>query len=316
VVWVSSPTDGEPLEVAELALLFEDLDLALVVEQSAAPPSLDEALETLAVYRAVAVVWHDRDGALQLLLAESQEPERLSTVAGRPTEEALFVREVLRGRMLDSDEFTADLLVTVPGEVVDDLPRRPEPRRTEPPPVVHFDSNRPIAGGRLGGGYAVRAHFDRITWGQHLLTVQAPAWRFEPGVVLRVVLEVAFPQRIGDYGVTWLELSSVGAQLGAAWIPTARRWFEFEVGGGAGFVESLATAFLANGESQRADHLSGQLGFWFALGWHPTPTVDLRVHLDGTYLLATPSFSIGGRGNFGSYAWQPGAGVDIAVALF
>jgi hypothetical protein len=318
VVWIVSPSEDVKKLRAAAAPQIEELRLALAIEQSGAPPTVYQALETLAVHRALAVVWHDADGGLQLLFTGEGAPERLTAAAGSPQEEALYVREVLRARLEEAGELVFDLLVTAPGEDLETLSPvlSTGPAAPSVDTVIRSSSPRPRSGGRLGLGYGVRAHFDVVSWSQHTLTVHVPAWRFERFAIVRLMLSVGLPSTIGRTAGDWLEIRSVGGVLGAGWIPMARRWFELELGGGVGFEDTTANAFLSTGKAEGADHLSGQLVVWAALVWHPTPGMDIRLHLNGAYILRPPSYSINGKGDFGAYPWQPGAGVDIAAAMF
>jgi hypothetical protein len=315
VVWITSP--GENVHFLRKAAppLIEELGVTVIVEEAGEPPTLTHALETLGVHHALAVVWHG-EGYLQLLFAGEGAEERLKTKAGPPQEEALYVRVALAERLEQGGELFSETLVTVPGELIEP----PEPR---PPPEVHFEvtvfgprSVRPRSGGRLGIGYFLRGHFDEVSWSQQGLTIHAPAWRFEQGLMLRLMVTVGLPASFGHAETNRLELRTVGGLIGAAWIPFEQRWFELELGGGAGFEQTSAVAFLINGEAESAGHVSGQLAVWFALVWHPVPGLDVRLHLNGVYAIRPPSFNINGKGDFGAFPWQPGVGVDVAVALF
>jgi hypothetical protein len=267
------------------------------------------------VHHALAVVWHG-EGQLQLLFAGEGIGERLKTRAGPPQEEALYVRDALAARLAQGEGLTSEILVTVPGEVLDPTTLPPGRRPSVGELVIRPSAVRPRSGVRLGVGYFLRGHFDEASWSQHVLTILAPAWRLEQGLMLRLMAIVGLPTSIGDPAHDRLEVRSVGGLVGAAWIPVERRWFEIEFGGSAGFEQSTAVAFLESGEAEGAEHLAGLLTAWLGLVWHPTPGVDIRLHLNGIYVLRPPSYSINGKGDFGSFPWQPGAGADIAVNLF
>ncbi|MBW2276464.1 MAG: hypothetical protein JRF63_03165 [Deltaproteobacteria bacterium] len=323
VVWIASP--GENVHFLRKAAppVIEELGVTVIVEEAGEPPTLTHALETLAVHHALAVVWHG-EGYLQVLFAGEGAEERLKTRAGPPQEEALYVRDVLVARVEEGGALFSEILVTVPGELVE---------RPEPPPLgeVHVEVNvigprsvRPLSGGRLGIGYVMRSHFDEVSWRQHALSIHVPAWRFEQGLMVRLMVAVGLPASFGDADVDRLELRSIGGVAGAAWIPFEQRWFEIEIGGGAGFEHTTAVAFFENGKTESAKHVAGQLAVWFGLVWHPTPGLDVRLHLNGAYVFRPPSFGIdaGGdssndvKGDFGSFPWQPGVGIDVAGVLF
>lgn len=315
VVWIASPGENVHFLREVAPPLIEELGITVIVEEAGESPSLTHALETLGVHHALAVVWHG-EGQLQLLFAGAGIGERLKTRAGPPQEEALYVRDALAARLEQGEGLTSEILVTVPGEVLEPptVPPGRQPRVGEV--VILPRATRPRSGGRLGVGYFLRGHFDEVSWSQHCLTVLAPAWRFERGLMLRLMAIVGLPTSIGDQARDRLEVRSVGGVAGAAWIPIERRWFEVELGGGAGFEQTTAVAFLERGEAEGVEHLSGLLTAWLGLVWHPTPGADVRLHLNGIYVLRPPSYSINGKGDFGSFPWQPGAGVDIAVTLF
>lgn len=315
VVWIASP--GENVHFLRRAAppLIEELGVTVIVEEAGEPPTLIHALETLGVHHALAVVWHG-EGYLQVLFAGEGAEERLKTRAGPPQAEALYVRDALWARLEQSGGLTSEILVTVPGEKVE---------RPEPPPLGEVEvevtvigprSVLPRSGGRVGIGYFLRGHFDSVSWSQHGLAVHAPAWRFEQGIVLRLMVTIGLPVSFGDPDADRLELRTVGGLAGASWIPFEQRWFEIEIGAGAGFEQTTAVAFLRDGETGSVEHVSGQVAAWFALVWHPTPGLDVRLHLNGVYIIRPPSYSINGSGDFGSFPWQPGVGVDVAGVLF
>lgn len=319
VVWIASPGENVRFLREVAPPVIEELGVTVIVEEAGEPPTLIHALETLAVHHALAVVWHG-EGYLQVLFAGEGAEERLKTRAGPPQEEALYVRDVIVARVEEGGELFSEILVTVPGELV-------EPPGPPPLGEVHVEVNvfgprsvRPRSGGRLGIGYFMRGHFDEVSWTQHGLSLHVPAWRFEKGLMLRLTLAVGLPASFGDPDANRLELRSVGGMAGAAWIPFEQRWFELEIGGGAGFEHTEAVAFLDNGTTKSAEHVSGQLAVWFGLVWHPTPGLDVRLHLNGAYVLRPPSFGISVNGNtsgdFGSFPWQPGVGIDVAGVLF
>jgi len=315
VVWIASPGENVRFLREAAPPLLEELGVAVIVEEAGQPPTLLHALETLAVHHALAVVWHG-EGSLQVLFAGEDAEERLKTRAGPPQEEALYVRDALAARLEPGGELTSEILVTVPGEVVE----WPE---TPPPGEVRVDvalvgprAKLPRSGGRLGAGYVLRGHFDTESWIQHGIVLHAPAWRFEQGLVVRLTVTIGLPSSFGDPDADRLELRSVGGLAGAGWIPFEQRWFELELGGGAGFEQTSAVAFLSNGEADSAEHVSGLVAVWLGLVWHPMPGLDVRLHLNGAYVFRTPSYSINGRGDFGAFPWQPGGGLDIAATLF
>jgi len=315
VVWIASP--GENVHFLRKAAppVIEELGVTVIVEEAGETPTLIHALETLAVHHALAVVWHG-EGHLQVLFAGEGAEERLKTRAGPPQEEALYVRDVLVARIEEGGGLFAELLATVPGEEV--VPPKPTP-----PSEVHVEVNvfgprsvRPRSGGRVGIGYALRGHFDAVSWSQHAIAIQAPAWRFEKGLIARLAVSVGLPVSFGDPDADRLELRSIGGTAGVGWIPFEQRWFELEIGGGAGFEHTEAVWFLSEGRTESAEHVSGQVAVWFALVWHPTPGLDVRLHLNGAYVFRPPSYSINEKGDFGSFPWQPGAGLDVSGVLF
>jgi hypothetical protein len=315
VVWIASP--GENVHFLRKAAppVIEDLGVTVIVEEAGETPTLFHALEALGVHHALAVVWHG-EGYLQLLFAGEGAEERLKTKAGPPQEEALYVRDALSARLEQSGGLTSEILVTVPGEVIIPPTPRPAGEVQVEVTVVGPRSVRPRSGGRLGIGYYLRGHFDEVSWSQHGLVVHAPAWRFEKGLMLRLMLTLGLPVSFGDPDTDRLELRTVGGLAGASWIPVERRWFEIDIGAGVGFEHTTAVAFLAEGEAETREHVSGQAMAWFGLVWHPTPGLDVRLHLNGIYQIRPPSYSINGKGDFCAFPWQPGVGVDVAGVLF
>jgi hypothetical protein len=315
VIWIASP--GENVHFLRRAAppVIEDLGVTVIVEEAGEPPTLTHALEALGVHHALAVVWHG-EGYLQVLFAGEGAEERLKTRAGPPQEEALYVRDALSARLEQSGGLTSEILVTVPGELVVPPEPRPLGEVEVEVSVIGPRSVRPRSGFRVGLGYYLRGHFDEVSWSQHGLTIHAPAWRFEKGLMLRLMVTVGLPASFGDPEADRLELRTVGGLAGASWIPFEQRWFEIEIGAGAGFEQTAAVAFLAAGQTETVEHVSGQVMAWFGLVWHPTPGLDVRLHLNGVYQIRPPSYSINGKGDFGSFPWQPGVGVDVAGTLF
>lgn len=317
IVWLSGPNDPGRRAIRSALRPLGELGLALVLERvSEGAPDEDDALESLAVHRALAAAWDDDGGELQVLLAGAEGPERLSAEPGSLDEKAVYLRELLRSR-LEGRSLGAELLVTAPPELVPEpLPPQLPVSRPRPPgwsPPERYDG--PSPGPRLGIGYLVRLHPDSTPWSQHGPAFHLPAWRLPARLVLRAVWAVMLPARIGDPGRTWLEISSFELSGAIGWVPLRRSRVELELELGGGALRTRCEAFLASGSSMSAARLTGRLHGAIGLVWHPRAGMDVRLHAGVAFVPAPASFGIEGEGDFGSARWRPTAGIDLSTAL-
>lgn len=317
-VWIDHPRDPAPETFPAAAARLEEIDISLVRESLPAAPDQDRAREILDAHRAVVVVWHEPEGQLAVLLSGASDAELFEVEVGTPDEEALYLREFLAVRVL-GEHLSAELLITAPEEVVPprDPPQlrltlpRPTASSAKPPPR----SSEPRFGPRLALGWRTGFHFDEVTWSRHGIAFHLPAWLFEFGLELRVVGVVGLPARIGDPWVSWLELSTSEAGAAAGFRPFGGRTLDAEVFAGAGVSYTRAAAFLADGSTASADHLSGQITMGAGLVWGFLPGLELRLHGGANRVLRPGRFSINGRGGFGAAPWQPLIGMDLSAAL-
>lgn len=315
-VWIEYPGDPRPEAFDPMARRLEDVAVTLILERAPTIPDRVAAHSTLAVYRAAAVLWREADGTLFVLLRGAEGPESFNLASGTPEAEALWVRELLAARVL-GENLAAELLVTAPEEVVPaGEPRQlvvTRPRARAPDRSTYTGSLD--TGPRFAVGWRWRAHFDDVTWGQHGISFHLPAWRFSPALEARVAGAIGLPARIGEAGLTWLELTDLELGLGAAARPLRGRHLDAELFVGAGAYYVRAAAFLVNGTSRSADHLAGQLTAGVGIAWRPSGWVELRLH-GGVHRVLGPSwFSINGNGDFGAAPWQPFFGLDLSVSL-
>ncbi|MFO8071625.1 MAG: hypothetical protein R6V85_07090 [Polyangia bacterium] len=317
VVWLFGPDDFGPRAIRSALRPLGELGLTIVVERvSGDVPDEDDALESLAVHRALAAAWNDSGGELQVLLAGAEGPERLSAEPGSLDEKAVYLRELLRSR-LEGRSPGAELLVTAPSELVPE-PLPPQLPVTRPRPPGWSPPKRyrgPAPGPRLGIGYLVRLHPDSTPWSQHGPAFHLPAWQLPERLVLRAIWAVMLPARIGDPGRTWLEISSFELSGAIGWVPLRRSRVDLELELGGGAVRTRCEAFLASGSSQSAARLTGRLHGAVGLVWHPRAGLDVRLHAGVTFVPAPASFGIGGEGHFGRARWRPTAGIDLSTAL-
>jgi hypothetical protein len=317
VVWIAHPGDPALDACRAATRRLEEVGITVVSDPSPVIPERSRALETLAVYRAAAVLWHAADGTIGVLLRGVYGTESFAAGVGSPDEQALFLRELLVARLL-GENLSADLLITAPGEVVPS----PEPRQlpvTRPRPADgETRDDAPDAsrfGPRIALGWRWRLHPDEVTWSQHGITGHLPAWRFRSGLELRVVGAIGLPTRIGDPGVAWLELTDLELAGVAGFRPWQGRRFGVELSAGAGAYCLRAAAFLPDGTSQSAKHVAGQLVGGIGVTWRLAGWLELRLHGGVARVLGPGWFSINGRGDFGAEPWQPFAGLDLFAAL-
>ncbi|HUT78224.1 MAG TPA: hypothetical protein VM285_11080 [Polyangia bacterium] len=316
VVWIGHPDDPGPATFSVTASRLDDVGVTVVLDRSPVAPDRTRTLETLAVYRAAAVLWHEADGTLGVLLRGGSGPESFEVGVGSPDEQALYVRELLVARLLGENP-SADLLITAPGELVPS----PEPRQlpvTRPRPEDRNAPDAPPAasfGPRIALGWRWRVHLDEVTWTQHGIAAHLPAWRFESGLELRAVGAIGLPTRIGDPGVAWLELTELELGIEAGVRPVRGRIVDIELFGGAGAYCLRAAAFLPDGTSRSMKYLAGQVVGGVGVAWRPAGRLELRLHGGVARVLGPGWFSINGRGDFGAEPWQPSVGLDLSVAL-
>lgn len=315
VVWVAQRGSEADAVFPIAAAWVEELRILVVREESLAPIDDAGAERALAAHRAVAVIWHDAAGALRVLFAGAESSERVAAAAGGTAEEGLYLRELLAARLAVGPDIGA-ALVTVPEEIV-------EARGPPPAPGAGVEARaragvRPGRGWevKIGAGYFASAHLDAALWWQQGVRLAAPALRPADPLQLQLELELGFPASVGEEDRLWLELRSVCASAGVSLLPLRRSAVEIEAGLSAGPIHTRATAFLTNGESDRAEHTAGHATGMLALVLHPARRVDLRLRFDLRYVIRPPSFGIDDQGDFGAQPWQPGGGVDLAVALF
>jgi hypothetical protein len=311
VVWLQAPGDDDALAACTEALA--ELRLAIVAEAgTGGAPAPERVAELLAIHRAVAAVWHDRDGRLDMALAGGGGSlETLQAAPGPPDAEAVFVREVLAARLEGGARPPVDLLVTVPPEPIrvppGPLPRPEAPARATKPPSAWS--------GWLGAGYRARVHFDEATWGEHEIVALVPVVRMARIWVARLVLTAGLPVRIGERSERVLELSSLSASAAAGLIPWSSRHLDVEACVSAGAQRTAATAFWGAGESDRSSSVGALLVASAALGWRVTGGARIRLHLDGAYTPGATAYGMAGRGDFGGFPWQVGGGIDMELAV-
>ncbi len=316
VVWIEYPGDPGPDTYRAAARRLEEIGITTAVDQSPVVPDRSRVLETLAIYHATAVIWHEADGALGVLLGGGGGPESYRVAAGSADEEALYVRELLTARFL-GESSSVDQLITAPGEVVPSS----EPRQLNVTRPRSGDRTPAGAGERrsTGPGFALgwrwRAHFDEVFWSQHGISAHLPAWRFASGRELRVAGAVGLPARIGEPGVTWLELTDLELGIEAGARPLRGRFFDVELFAGGGAYYLRAAAFLPDGTSRSADHLAWQITGGAAVIWRPAGWFEIRLHGGVHRVLGQGWFSIGGNGDFGAEPWQTSIGLDLCALL-
>jgi hypothetical protein len=316
VVWISHPVDPAPETCRAAIRRLDEAGITIVADPSPVVPERSRVLETLAVYRAAAVIWHEADGALGVQLRGGGEPASLRFQSGSADEEALYIRELLVARLLGENP-SVDLLITAPEEVVPS----PAPRQlsvTRPRSEIREaadEAERLSRGPRLALGWRWRAHFDEAAWSQHGVSAHLPAWRFESGLELRLTGGIGLPVRIGEPGVTWLELTDLELGFEAGVRPVRGRFADVELFTGAGAYHLRAAAFLPDGTARSADHLAAQVTAGVAVAWRLSDRLEVRLR-GGTHRVIGPGwFSINGHGDFGAEPWQPFAGLDLSVAL-
>jgi hypothetical protein len=315
VVWVAAQGEEKDAVFAIAAGWIEDLRILVVREEAEAPLDLLEAERTLLAHRALAVIWHDATGALRVLLATGDRPEQIAAPAGGTAEEGLYLRELIAER-LGSGPDPALALVTVPDDIVATRPASPDANPIPAVPMGQRAVAGPALGVKIGIGYEGTAHFDDVVWWQQGLRFVAPALRLGELVQTSLELEIGMPVEIGADGGASLELRTVSVTAGLSTFPLRRSVVEIEVGLGVGPVHTDAVAFLPDGRSDRQSHTAGRLAAMVAVVFHPAANVDIRARLDASYVIHPAGYSIGGKGDFGAYPWQPSGGIDIAFALF
>ncbi|MDD5306815.1 MAG: hypothetical protein PHU25_05790 [Deltaproteobacteria bacterium] len=312
VVWFPTQGDADAVALAACTEALADLRLAVVAEVlPSGTPDPARVAELLAIHRAVAAVWHDAGGRLNMALsAAGRGLETMQAAPGPPEAEAVFVREVLAARLEGGARPPIDLLVTVPAEPPRTLPAAP------PRSAARALAEKPSAwSGWLGAGYRYRAHFDAAGWGQHEVVALVPGVRLEERWLLKLVLAADLPVRIGERDERMMELSSLSASAAIGFLPWTSRHLDVEACVSAGAERTAVTAFLGAGETARATSIAPLLMASLAMGWRASRNLRIRAHLDAAFAIEPTAYGIEGRGDFGGFPWQIGGGVDMEMSV-
>jgi hypothetical protein len=314
VVWVEAPGAGGTAGFDRARSQLREIGVTMVPEVARRVPTVVEAIETLLVHRAMAVIWHDQDGALQVLFEREERPERISATSGDPEEEGLYLVELLRAR-LGMDDGVSSLLVTAPEEALEPGPGEESGHGQV---AVSAEVAAPDSRSGLGfaAGYFARVHSDAARWWQHGIEFAIPSWRVNDLWEFRGTISAGLPSSVGEHGTEWLELRTFGVGLAIGLVPLRGSRMEVALSLGAGTLNTIAVAFLADGESDTQSHLSAEAVGRISFVWRAARRMSVIAFASCSYVMSPPSFSMNGRGDFGRFPWQPVVGLDISVGLF
>jgi hypothetical protein len=248
IVWKAEPQFS--LSRTQKEELSFELGVKLVVQKIKTAPDLNNIKKTQQKTGAVAVVWHDRQGIMNIFFGQHEKKQLITVSSGTMDEKLLYLKELFKLRMGllkgDMDNLSAA------SEETDFKPIAKTPYsmpHTAAPKIERWS---------VAIGYDVKFHFDEVVWPAHGIIFMIPGFRINRLWRSELLTKIGFPTKIGGPDAPWVELNlfEILAKVGVS--PLHLKHFDLTFDIALGFISHKFEEFYTDGSSEKSFHISGQ----------------------------------------------------------